>query len=574
MKMDIHSDWLKNGKEQVASGKNPITNIRNVSMNVNISEGTVFDGKIQDILGDIVKINVGDGQILTALMENGVDFNIGEKVAFLVKSNDGGKIVLKSLFDANVPKETILNSLDAAGMVGNEKNISIVKEMMSYGMPIDKNSLNTMERLVNSFEGADVETIVSMKSHNIPLNQENINQFQSYKSYENKITEAIDNLSKNILNLVNENTNLSEKVVNDIITSLSNDLAMNLGNTSNADVLNNEITNNLKDVNLVEHLNNEALSNVKGENPIETLNNIKEAVPLEIFNSTKSEVPVESLSNVNNEVPAERLNNVSNEVPAERLNSVNNEVPTERLNSVNSEVPVEVLNNLKNQNLVIPNINQETLVLKLKELVKNIKSKWILDIDNLVQKDSEEVKDIIKRTYESMLKGSEKIMEALKNSGMEKTELFKSAENIKSNIQFMNDLNPIASYIQVPFKTFDGEGNGELYVYNRKQKKSLKDGPLTAFLHLDMEHLGATDVKISLEKEQLTTVFTLEDVVSQNIVEEHLPQLKERLEKLGFNAVLTVEAIEPEVKLSPFEKILQADKPQKSVKRYSFDIRL
>ena len=555
MRMDIQTDWLQNGKEQIISNNNSTTNIKNVSMNINISEGTVFDGKIQDILGNIVKINVGEGQILTALMENGVDFNIGEKVAFVVKSNDGGKIVLKSLFDTNVPKETILNSLDAAGMHGSEKNILLVREMMSYGMSIDKNSLNAMEKLVNNYESIDVETIVSMKSHNIPLSQENINQFQSYKSYENKITEAIDNLTKNIINFANENTNLSEKVVNDIITSLRDDLEMNMGRgiESNENISNIEVVNNANNQSTIEVLNS-----VNNENTVEILNNNQNESNIEILNNVKNESSVLE----------------QNVIRSESFSLQENLIADDELILEQKIIDTVTKDSNSNVQEIIPNISQETLVLKLKELVKDIKAKWILDIDNLVQKDSEEVKDTIKKTYESMLKGSEKIMEALKNSGMEKTELFKSAENIKSNIQFMNDLNPLASYVQVPFKTFDGEGNGELYIYNRKQKKSLDDGPITAFLHLDMEHLGATDVKISLEKEQITTKFTLEDVVSQDIVEEHLPELKERLEKLGYKASLMVETIEPENKISPFEKILQADKPQKSVKRYSFDIRL
>ena len=62
-----------------------------------------------------------------------------------------------------------------------------------------------------------------------------------------------------------------------------------------------------------------------------------------------------------------------------------------------------------------------------------------------------------------------------------------------------------------------------------------KDGMLTAFLHLDMDNLGALDVSIALqtERNQVTTKFYL-DEDSIALVEGHIDGLAQRLSKKGY----------------------------------------
>ncbi len=90
-----------------------------------------------------------------------------------------------------------------------------------------------------------------------------------------------------------------------------------------------------------------------------------------------------------------------------------------------------------------------------------------------------------------------------------------------------------------------------------------------------MEHLGATDVRVSMDiSGKVSTRFSLSDIVSQDIVEEHLPELKKRLEEQGYEVELSSEVIESREPENPFEQIMNVDKPRNEVKRYGFDIRL
>ena len=76
-----------------------------------------------------------------------------------------------------------------------------------------------------------------------------------------------------------------------------------------------------------------------------------------------------------------------------------------------------------------------------------------------------------------------------------------------------------------------------------------------------------------MEKKSVMTQFSLSDEESMLIVEENLPMLKERLEKKGYVATFTVDTAAGVADGNPFDKVLETDKPQVSIKRYSFDVR-
>ena len=56
-------------------------------------------------------------------------------------------------------------------------------------------------------------------------------------------------------------------------------------------------------------------------------------------------------------------------------------------------------------------------------------------------------------------------------------------------------------------------------------------------------------------------------------MEEHLPELATKLEKKGYTTSFNVEQGQESEGTTPFDKVLETDKPQISIKRYSFDIR-
>lgn len=111
----------------------------------------------------------------------------------------------------------------------------------------------------------------------------------------------------------------------------------------------------------------------------------------------------------------------------------------------------------------------------------------------------------------------------------------KAMGNIAENVEFINQMNQMFNYVQLPLKLGDAQAHGDLYVYTNKKNIAHKDGMLTAFLHLDMDNLGPLDVSIALqaERKQITTKFYLcEDSIK--LVGGHIGELIARLEKKGY----------------------------------------
>lgn len=575
-----------NNRTQAAEGKGNVNlpeSIKRALVKSGLTEGSVFSGKIQDITGNSVKILLDGGNTLLATLENGTEFNIGEKVNFLVKSNDGAKILLQSVENAGENKisQSLMNFMEQTGLSVNDRNVAMIKEMMAYGMSLDNSSLRGMERLSSAFPDAEIEDIVKLSIHNIPVTEENLGQLQSYRSYEHRITENIDNLAKELMQLSESRPDIVKGIVEDIMKMMSDTAVQNTGaETANAETANAE-ANGLSG-SYVQTTGAET-NGMSGYNEMNVNENyVKNGdIQHEMINgqSLSENVMVSSHDNMDNGNGNASVTNTIIDDSQNNLASVKfniNDIASEKITVADNNYNINTEDKRNAVNLAGTGLSDENNLQRLiRDSVRELKNRWMLNSNILEENKGEEIKNIINEKLQTLYESAEKIMNSFKNNGMERSDTYKTAENIKNNLQFMNDLNHMASYVQVPYKTLSGEANGELFVYNRNKNKSLEDGPLTAFLHLDMEYLGDTDVKVSMDSAgKVSAKFSLSDKISQDIVEEHLPELKKRLENQGYTVQLTTEIIESGEQISPFQQILEADRPRSEVKRYGFDIRL
>lgn len=581
-----------NNRTQTSDGKGNVNvseSVKRALVKAGLTEGSVFNGKIQDITGNNIKLLLSGGDTLLATLENGAKFNIGEKINFMVKSNDGVKILLQAVGSAgeNGLSQSLIASLEKLGLEMSSRNIAMVKEMMAYGMALDKTSLGDMERLVNAYPDDRVGDIVTLNSHGIPVTAENLEQLKSYQSYNHKITENISNLANNLEQLSETKPELVKSILDDIIKSLSENITKETGLSENnngnisagetADGINSENSSAVTGGITGEP---DIIEGPAGKNDNSTINGEIQKTE-NMAKESHGEIKEGDVGLSNEDGKVVIRHNTDTATGRQEILLQNEGNATDKSNAADKENPgrqAETVNSdgLQSENTQVEDkLKGQTLQGHIKEALKELKSRWLLNADSLEGKTGDEIKSAINDKLKTIYASAEKIMEALKNNGMEKTDAYKSAESMKNNIQFMNDFNNVASYVQVPYKTMSGEANGELFVYNRNKNKSLKDGPITAFLHLDMEHLGATDVRVSMDiSGKVSTRFSLSDIVSQDIVEEHLPELKKRLEEQGYEVELSSEVIESREPENPFEQIMNVDKPRNEVKRYGFDIRL
>ena len=153
------------------------------------------------------------------------------------------------------------------------------------------------------------------------------------------------------------------------------------------------------------------------------------------------------------------------------------------------------------------------------------------------------------------------------------TSLARAVSNLSGNIDFMNQMNQMFTYIQLPLKLQSQEANGELYVYTNKKNLAKKDGEVSALLHLDMEHLGSVDVYVSMKDTKVSTQFRLKDDSALDLIAGHIDLLNERLNKRGYTMNASFVKKGEEETGSVMEEILKQDKNISILSGYSFDAR-
>ncbi len=201
-------------------------------------------------------------------------------------------------------------------------------------------------------------------------------------------------------------------------------------------------------------------------------------------------------------------------------------------------------------------------------LIRSVmEQQWLLRPEEL--KGEHKVSELYQRLDRQM----EQMEKVLKAFGQNTPQLSDTASNVRSNIQFMNQLNQTWAYVQIPLKLAGQNAHSDLYVYTDKRKKREKGDELTAFLHLDLDNLGSTDVSVKLRNKQVATDFYLADDVSYRLIAEHIEILEKRLLEKGYQAQIHIK--NQGEKVNFVEDMLSRGTPSAGgmVHRYSFDVR-
>lgn len=164
-----------------------------------------------------------------------------------------------------------------------------------------------------------------------------------------------------------------------------------------------------------------------------------------------------------------------------------------------------------------------------------------------------------------------KLSQSAENSLKDSQPLMKSVTNLQNNVDFMNQLNQTFTYIQLPLKMNQNQANGDLYVFTNKKNLAKKDGNLSAFLHLDMQSLGAVDVYVTMKMEKLSTKFYLEREELMDFMEENIHFLNERLENKGYS--VNSQVLKREKDVNVMEEMLNKESNIPLLSKYSFDVR-
>lgn len=574
------SNLVSQYNNSVANGE-PMTGAKGVEKLVSslneMSKGMIFEGTVSSVRGNQVKLALSNGQQILARLAGKFSFEQGQSVFFQVKNNDGGTIeITPYTVDGEGANLTLMDALKAAGLPVDGINLSMVNKMMEEQMPIDKTSLNQMYQLVQDNKDINVTTLVELKRLGIEINQVNAAQFENYANDKQAITIAMDSLIDELPNALSAEDLSMYKLVTqarDILNIVTEGLPEETFISSEASDMSQYeaiMRDNQSAPVVKKHFNIaelfESLNSVSGESQdIYTTQKINNAPATDTILLQENETKSNTIGFLLSDKLIEELNEqVRMLLPNVQENNIS-------LYSEDSSV-VGILNDIKsmlentpaNADTLRHLFSGEAFKLMLKEALEQ---QWMIKPGDL-EKNPKKLDGL----YDKIEKQITNMETILKTSGVVNPKAEALADNIRGNIEFMNQINEAYTYVQVPLKMNEKNASGQLYVYTNKKSMSNPDKELSAFLHLDLEHLGGTDVSIKMLHRKVTTNFYLDSDESYALVKQFLPVLEKRLQDKGYNCELNVNSGSKQMNF--VAGFLKKDLPPTGqVHRYSFDIR-
>lgn len=575
------SDLVGQYNQTTTSGPEKLTGTKGVENLVSslrsLTKGNIFEGTVSSMKNGRVTLALSNGQQLSARMEGKVSLSLGQSMFFQVKSNDGTQIAIRPfVVDGNGVNFTLMTALNVAGLAVDASHLSMVNKMMEEQMPIDRNSLQQMARLVSANPDIDVQTLVQLKKLGIPITPENASQFENYLDDKQAITDQmeqfIDALPESLQGEdlpVDQMRSMGEKILSILSENLPDipeqaasegmNAALQEGTVLSDQALSQEATGEVAESQpqtgavAAEGAGGQVILDENGQ-PIENMQPQAENLP------------------VANQTP-HTLGAVLSEQQQANLNELlGKALGTDTTSYTKDSGVVEVLKDL--QQILKDPLPMEREPLgrllasdEFQALVKDtMEQQWMLTPEDLKEPDK------IGKLYAKLEGQLGRLIEAMKASGQESTNVAQLASDVRSNIEFMNQVNQAYTYVQIPLKMSGQNASGQLYVYTNKKALTEGDKELTAFLHLDMDHLGSTDVSVRMLNHKVSTKFYLDNDGAYDLLMVHIPLLEEKLAKKGYQCSVTVENEAKHVNF--VEDFLKKDQPSAGqLHRYSFDMR-
>ena len=581
---------ISSGTEELkaASGMQKV-----VSTMEELSSGSVFEGTVSSVKNGKVTLALSDGQTITARLSGKVPLSQGTPMFFQVKSNDGVTIEIKPYTGAGSGGNPILtNALTEGTVPVTERNLAMVDAMMKEQMPIDKQSLLNMARIANMNPGVNITTVVSMTKLGIPVSPEMAAQFANYMTDEHAILQEMDQAMNELADLAGSSdltpdqaVQMNQKIVTILLpeqtvtgapVNVEGQIETGGQTTAEGQILtdgrlgaeeqtvNGEQTPTAGQA-IQEGTGGQALGDVLSEQQFSSLGKLLQNIP-SLVESTKlfpeameQDIFIDTLED---ESVAQNLmiEGAAWEAADDKTALDKNLTVSDFLRTVS-----QILS--ENNGMASQSIQKLLGSDAYKSLLRNVmEQQWLIRPEELKQEKK------ISQLYEKLEQQMKQVEDALKEAGVTKNSFLDTAAEVRGNIEFMNQLNQAYTYVQVPLKMSGQNANGELYVYTNKKNLRDPDAELSAFLHLDLEHLGSTDVSVKMQHRNVKTNFYLADDASYDLVEKYLPVLEQKLKDKGYQCTITM--TKEEKKVSFGDDFLRKDMPQTgTLHRYSFDVR-
>lgn len=543
----------------------------------NLTPGQTIQGSVVSRDGNSVMIQLRQNMLINARIDQSINLALGQSMSFEVKANNGSILSLTPLYANMANEATIMRALNAAGLPETANNIEMVAVMMEEGMPIDRESLANISRLLMDFPTQNPATLIQMARLGLPITELNIEQFEQYQNVNHQLLGSAETIMndlpqifaelmnegrvdqafafyENILDIfANAQAEESEGEVvpkgeiqaqtpdgTVIVEDAKNDAQAAQAQTAAAQA------QNTADGTVIDMVKPDAAGNtpqVDGQTPQQ------EVILTDRQWNTLGDL-LKELGVDDNK--AEQIKN-GELPPKEVLSLIREFMPKSGTGGIHAQVMERILGGREFESLLKAEVGRQ----------------WLIEPKDVADPHK------VEQLYERIREQSMRLNEAMQNAGKADMPVARSVQNLQSNVDFMNQLNHMFTYIQLPLKMAGNNAHGDLYVYTNKKSLAAKDGNVSALLHLDMEHLGALDVYVAMQQNKVSTNFTLQDESALDLIEEHIHLLDERLTKRGYDlkAQFSVKETDDDTENGIMQTILNQEKNISVLSRTSFDMR-
>lgn len=533
-----------------------------------LTVGSAISGQVIKVEGDTVYVKL-PSEVLTAKLQEGVNLQTGQSVTFAVSGISDKQITLQALFQNSAQTQVLGKALEQAGIAQTADSLSMVDAMMREGMSVDKNSLWQMYRQVLDHPQTTGENIVLMNRLQIPVNDLTAAQFQNLQNANGQLAQAANTLTDSLFaeftDMAVQSPQEAAAFMKELVLLLGESSQTEAGQVGALPLEGQEVPG---DVQPADGNQQPAAGNSTGQTDAagqpaggQTAENGVDA-RLAFDGQVQTETDGRQ---VQAEADSGRLQGPN----AEKLSTDGQVVSSETAEN-SSQPGVDSLADLMKSDLFTKGDTRQLLRLFASKefrslLTEQMKENFLLKPEMVA--DKEEVEQFFTKLREQVSRLAQTVSEA----GKAQTQLFTQTNQLRENLDFLHQISQTMQYVQLPLRMAGQETTGDLYVYANK-KGLTKEDSISAFLHLDMEHLGPVDVYVAMQNRKVNTHFYLQDDAMIDFIQAHIHLLNERLEQKGYQMQTEVSQKDTPSKVT---EEMRKDQEEESVciNQYSFDVR-
>ena len=522
----------------------------------NLQPGQTIQGAVVSRNGNVAQIALSQELLINARIDQSISLALGQNMSFEVKTNNGSLLSLAPLYANMANQATIQRALGAAGLPETAENVEMVARMMEEGMPIDKDTILNVSRQLLEFPGQNPASIIQMIRLGLSVTELSIEQFEQYQNASHQLLGSAETIMSELPEVFKEL--MSEGRTGQAYAFYGQVLDILAEGESAGEVIQKGTENGAQQ------------TQGSGSVPEESVQPGRLMDPgfLQAEGSAgSSPVQEEGQNPVLTAKQWHDLGNLLRELGVDEQTAAQvrgGGLPAKDVLALirhtlsgagKQEMPSQLLERLFG--------GREFEGLLKAEMGRQ----WLIEPRDVADPHK------VEQLYERIREQSARLHEAMQAAGKADLPVAKSVQNLQNNVDFMNQMNHVFAYIQLPLKLAGNNAHGDLYVYTNKKNLASRDGNVSALLHLDMEHLGALDVYVAMQQNKVSTNFTLQDESALDLIEQHISLLDERLTKRGYALKAQFQIKEEEQEGGIMQTILNQEKNISVLSRTSFDMR-